>query len=408
MRGGILVLLGALGCGAAPPATLSGTPPASEVATPPAPARSQRVRVPLGDRAELVAAGFSAVDGREGTFGGGALTLDATGYIEWSMQRDRATYSPWWNKVDPELGWAVEVRLRVLDPRDQCPIPSVGLWIHDGRRLLKIAIGNDRVGFSYPVPRMVPIASTSDVHTYRVEARGDWARLRVDGQIVIELEGPEVESGGGSQVLMFGDLGGCRGSITEWHELVYDTAPVLDPPPCPSCRPTEARMLARLREALRVEAAGAGTETADERCVARVALDRFTRSVLPRVLEQSNFPASATELRRLGPLSDARALEDASGRVAAAIREVPFRARLRATPKRMVERPPVVQRPQPASWASDTVRAYSLALAGRGEGAVRLLSRVLVEMLLEGYAIRPEVDALVHATMEGARRCPSR
>jgi hypothetical protein len=104
----------------------------------------------------------------------------------------------------------------------ECESGATGVWIHDGSKLFHVTMSATAVGFTYPFRTAVPMDTTSDFHVYRVWSSGD-------GKPHISVDGVEVDHatepyfGGGSEVLMFGDLGGCRGSEALWDYFEYDT-----------------------------------------------------------------------------------------------------------------------------------------------------------------------------------------
>lgn len=157
------------------------------------------------------------------TFEHGIATIGGESYEEW-MQRTDKNQSLWWETIDARRGFRIQAQLRVL--RAECG--GVGFWIHDGARLLKVHFCDQQVGVGWPFREYVPV-DTSVFRTYTIEGRADWIRVLVDGQVVIERQGPDTTTGAGTAALTFGNLGGAPG-VAQWDWLSYDTRPELIDP----------------------------------------------------------------------------------------------------------------------------------------------------------------------------------
>jgi len=282
------------------------------------PAAAQPVHVDLG--AEAAMQTFSHYQGGTTTFGGGAMTVETEGFEEWAF--GGALWNRWRSRVERSRGWAVEARVRVNHAgRGGCD-GSVGVWIHDGSRIVKLALGAESVGLSYPVGDMLPATTTDGFHVYRVEAKDDWIRVRQDGRELLFVRGPQVLTGGGSDTLMFGDLGGCGHSSADWDWIAYDTSPQLEQPPCDDCvgggDPLLVEMRRLLAPALPAQARGrmaqielAGTDSGDSACAARFAADLWVRTLLPRLYDASHDPEHAQAFRALPSLQTREGLRAA-------------------------------------------------------------------------------------------------
>ena len=114
--------------------------------------------------------------------------------------------------------------MRVVEAR----CGGVGLWIHDGARMFKVHFCDGQVGIGYPFSAYVAV-DTNRFRTYTIEGRADWIRIAVDGEVVLEQQGPHTMTGAGSATLTFGNLGGAAG-VGQWDWLSYDTRPELVDP----------------------------------------------------------------------------------------------------------------------------------------------------------------------------------
>ncbi len=338
----------------------------------PSPRSSTELRTEVGSASALESAGFRRIAGGSSAFDG-ALHVETGSFEEWALDLEHAAGSRWWREVDAGRGWAVEARLRVLRS-GQCP--SVGFWIHDRTHLVKVGIDSTRAGFTYPVSRMREIGPTAAWRTYRVEGRGGWVRLRVDGAVVAELREPELGGGGGSQTLMFGDLGGCDGSISDWQYFTYDTRPDLE---CTSCEPREHFLLADLRTQLDVAIDARNTEQAGGACLAQHLLERFARTVLANVAQHDSDDAAA--LRVLAPLGDHAAISAARTVLSRAFGMLGAR------------------------WASDAIGAFIAAEQDRPEAAFTRALSAISDLAAEERASRADVESLARDVVQDARAC---
>lgn len=170
--------------------------------------------------------------GASSTFEQGIATIGGRSYEEW-MQRTDKNQSLWWETIDPRIGFRIQTRMRVV----QADCGGVGMWIHDGARMVKVFFCEGEVGVGYPFRHMADV-DTSQFRTYTIEGRADWIRILVDGEVVLEHRGPDTMSGAGTATLTFGNLGGAAG-VGQWDWLSYHTRPELvDPGQSPQQLPS--------------------------------------------------------------------------------------------------------------------------------------------------------------------------
>lgn len=275
-------------------------------------AEAQRARFEMNGAAELAGGGFQRIAGGSSSFRKGVLRVTANGFEEWAIQR-RFAHSPWGQLARGPAGWVVEARVRRApsSAAPSCPDGGPGIWIHDGNRLLKVTVDRTSVGFAYPFVQRHPLR-TDRWHWYRVEGAGQRVRLLVDGQVVIDVHGPETMSGAGTPALMFGDLG-CSRATSYWDWLSYTIGA-----PFPAVAPTGARtrvVLDRIRQVLppRTHGTLSALQLPDDAamCVATLTADHAIRRALPFVLARAGRQDTA-QLMTLRPLTDENALDAAT------------------------------------------------------------------------------------------------
>lgn len=174
--------------------------------------------------AEIEAAGFTRVEGGTSSFAGGLLTVTGNSYEEWKLESGQGD---WWQSTRLS-GWVVEARIKIIDAPADCA--STGFWVTgaDGQ-VTKVQLSSSWAGISYPAPHGVDMDTTDDFHVYRLQYLGrDRYHFSVDGVLVADAH--QLDSGAGSHVLMFGDLGGCTGATSEWDSFSYEPEgqPVLE------------------------------------------------------------------------------------------------------------------------------------------------------------------------------------
>lgn len=227
-----LAVLFGLSLGCAAPAQLDPQPPQTVhvevvggevVETVEAPRLGQYQQRWEMDSAGELAQSWWHWSGATTTFEQGVATIGGRSYEEW-MQRPDEKPSLWWETVDPRKGFRIQTRMRVV----QAGCGGVGLWIHDGARMLKVFFCDGKVGIGYPFADYADV-DTSQFRTYTIEGRSDWIRIAVDGEVVLERQGAETTTGAGTHTLTFGNLGGVAG-VGQWDWLSYDTRPELAAP----------------------------------------------------------------------------------------------------------------------------------------------------------------------------------
>jgi len=116
-------------------------------------------------------------------------------------------YDTWHQHVDNANGWAIETRLKI-DPHITVPVDKSGapvlIWAQDHVNLVIIGFNSYQVGISYPDLVVVPMNTTDDFHTYRIESQYEQVRVYVDG--VLRIDHALSWTGLGSDALTFGDL----------------------------------------------------------------------------------------------------------------------------------------------------------------------------------------------------------
>ena len=348
-----------------------------------------RVRWEMDGQDELTAGGWHYHGGGGVGFANGVLTTSGTSYEEWMQREDRGP-SDWWRTIDNERGWAVETRLRVLRTSATCS--SLGFWIHDGARLVRVFVRDGSVGVEH-ANEWVPL-DTRAWHDYRIEGRIDWIRLIVDGQTVFEERSERMNSGpwGGTKTLMFGDMGGCQGSDAEWDWFAYDTAPRVPDVPCSYCGPTESFRLAQLRERLGAQSPQVpDTRHTNEVCLAYAALDYLARELVP-YLPMHDYPHMAEVMRQAPHVRDAAS----AGELARYVRN----AMERSSKPRMMPPPPVRRPPEGIATllaAADMLEARQL------DPAWRSISQVAVNGLQSSGRAQQASANLLSALANAAR-----
>jgi hypothetical protein len=153
----------------------------------------------------------------------GILTIDSNSCDEFLLWHPDDV---WHQFVSNSDGWVIEARLKV-DPVtafvpdwDRGPVQ---IWANDHTNLLIIGFATSQIGLVYPDNERVAMNTTDDFHVYRIESRLDRVKIFVDG--VLRIDHTLTWSGGGSDVLDFGDgVGGTR-SLSYWDYFLYDVTP---------------------------------------------------------------------------------------------------------------------------------------------------------------------------------------
>lgn len=166
--------------------------------------------------------GWSPVfDGSAGSMSvvkGGILTLTSKSYREY-----RAPGS-WLDTVDPAAGYVIEFRMRILIDIQCVEGDEIGVWYHDQTNVTVLSIGAGRIGVRYPTNLYASVDAKA-WRTYTIVVQGSHHRVFVDGVLTLDYLHPG--TGAGAKALLFGDLGPCGYTQSEWDYVAYDTAPRL-------------------------------------------------------------------------------------------------------------------------------------------------------------------------------------
>ena len=127
--------------------------------------------------------------------------------------------------MDNTRGWVIEARLR-LDPisvPEELDRGAVHIWANDHVNLLIVGFDPNEVRLSYPDVVQVPMSTTDMFHTYRIESKLNRVKLYVDD--VLKIDHMLTWTGGGSDILNFGDGAGSSRSLSYWDYFSYDVFP---------------------------------------------------------------------------------------------------------------------------------------------------------------------------------------
>jgi MYXO-CTERM domain-containing protein len=189
-------------------------------------ARAEVVRNELDSVDALTADGwFYNQMGGTATSSGSLLRLQTTqGYNEFLLGNDSTEPPPtkgWVGTVDAGRGWWVEARLRVA-AATQCAGGGPGLWANDGKLGVRLLFDASGAHYVSAAVRDLPVASTSEFHTYRIQSLGNrHVQVIIDGKLASDE--PTFSGQASSRMIAFGDLGGCNATDTTWDYVAYDT-----------------------------------------------------------------------------------------------------------------------------------------------------------------------------------------
>ena len=166
---------------------------------------------------------WNCLDGGTATVSNGILAIDSPTCYEFDLWNPAGE----WNQyVNNEEGWVIEARLK-LDP---ITVPSsnqdrgaVLIWANDHVNLLIIGFQPNELRLAYPDYVPVAMNTTDDFHTYRIQSRLNTVQIYVDG--VLRIDHVLSWSGGGSDLLTFGDGDGQGHSLSYWDYFMYDVTP---------------------------------------------------------------------------------------------------------------------------------------------------------------------------------------
>ena len=153
----------------------------------------------------------------------GILTIDApSSCYEFDLWYPNGK---WHQFVDNTRGWVIETSLRV-DPSTQPECGgggSVQIWANDHTNLVIIGFSTNEICIAYPDNVHFPMNTTDNFHIYQIKSKGNQVQIYVDGDLKID----HILSwtGGGSNILMFGDGVGGTTSLSYWDYFSYDVFP---------------------------------------------------------------------------------------------------------------------------------------------------------------------------------------
>lgn len=157
---------------------------------------------------------------------GGILTIDAPDtcheFMLWHP------YDEWHQQVDNSRGWVIETRLQI-DPITEptgSDCRSVQIWANDHTNLVIIGFSTNEICIAYPDRVHFPMDTTDDFHVYRIESKFDRVRVYVDD--VLAIDHTLSWTGGGSDLLNFGDGYGAYTSLSYWDYFWYDVFPQIE------------------------------------------------------------------------------------------------------------------------------------------------------------------------------------
>lgn len=160
---------------------------------------------------------FDGSPGSSSVVNGGILTLTAASYREYLAPPS------WVSTVQAAVGYKIEFRMRVLTRRAGCTgNPGIGVWYADNTNITIISIDPEGIYVHYPHGPNAGLGATQ-WHTYTILVLDSHHQIYVDGTLTLDYQHPA--TGDASHILMFGDLGGCGYSQSEWDYVAYDTAP---------------------------------------------------------------------------------------------------------------------------------------------------------------------------------------
>jgi len=153
----------------------------------------------------------------------GILTIDASSCYEFGLWHPNGK---WHKLVNNARGWIIEAGLKVdpiTEPACNGDRGSVLIWANDHTNLIIIGFSTNEISIAYPDYVRFPMDTTNAFHIYRIESKGNRVKVYVDGDLKIN----HILSwtGGGSDVLTFGDGDGCGTSLSYWDYFSYDVFP---------------------------------------------------------------------------------------------------------------------------------------------------------------------------------------
>ena len=161
--------------------------------------------------------------GGSGSVAHGILTINSpSDCYEYDLFPPHGT----WNQlVSNSRGWIIETNL-IVDPITQPECDDRGalqIWANDYTILVIVGFSTNEICLAYPDHVDFPMNTTDSYHIYRVEAQGMHIQIYVDGTLAIDHV--LTQTGGGTQLLMFGDGTGQSTSLSRWDYFSYQVFP---------------------------------------------------------------------------------------------------------------------------------------------------------------------------------------
>lgn len=154
------------------------------------------------------------------TFTGTAMEISPPHFDEWSLDVRRDHAPVWWSYVNPERGWWVEARIKIVA---QAGSQGEGqsLRVHDGYRDVSLRLGIDHVKLVSHTETTYAF-DTHDFHVYRLQRPSpEIVQLVIDGQQVLTVSTPELDRRG-PWAIIIGSIDANMGAA--WDYVSYDTA----------------------------------------------------------------------------------------------------------------------------------------------------------------------------------------
>lgn len=137
----------------------------------------------------------------------------------------------WHQYVDNSRGWIIEASLRVnakSTPSCHMGRGSNHIWANDHTNLIIVGFDPQQLCLAYPDYVAVPMNTTNSFHIYRIESKLNKVQIYVDGKLKIDKT--LSWTGGGSNILNFGDGVGGDTSLVYWDYFSYNVFPQFSGP----------------------------------------------------------------------------------------------------------------------------------------------------------------------------------
>ena len=155
---------------------------------------------------------------------GGILTINAPAdYHQFILSHPN---DEWHQNVSNSRGWVIETGLLVDSSTQDTGCAGRGpvqILAHDHTNLVVIGFSTDEICIAYPDIVSFPMNTTNGFHVYRIESQFKQVRVYVDD--ILRIDHTLNLSGGGSDILMFGDGTANTKSLSYWDYFWYDVFP---------------------------------------------------------------------------------------------------------------------------------------------------------------------------------------